>query len=291
LWQISTLTNPEDTEGLTIDESVFYGQPRLLAERLDGIAAGKTGVPEIFFLGVAGSEEGVFMREVITVEQLFRDRYFTAEHSMILINNQAMAKKAPFASRESLTQALRRIGERMNGEEDLLFLFLTSHGTADHRFSIKLWPFEFADLTPKVLREALDDAGIQHRVVVVSACYSGGFVPDLADANTLLITASSADRNSFGCGDSNDLTDFGRAYFAEALRETRSFTEAFERARTVIGEREKTNGFLASQPQIAGGEALKDQLEWFARETKAPPAGETKSGNVLRADSPLNRRR
>ncbi|MDR1062830.1 MAG: C13 family peptidase [Azoarcus sp.] len=297
LWQISTVAHPEDTEGLTIDESVFYGQPRLLAERLAGIEAGKAGVPEIFFLGVAGSEEGVFMREVIAVEQLFRDHYATAGHSMILVNNPAMAKKAPFASRESLTQALRRIGERMNGAEDLLFLFLTSHGVADHRFSIKLWPFEFADLTPQVLRKALDDAGIQHRAVVVSACYSGGFVPDLADANTLVITASSADRNSFGCEDANDLTDFGRAYFGEALQETRSFVEAFERARSAIDKREKANGFLSSQPQIAGGEALRDQLEWFARETERPgretkaPDDEIPSGNVLRARSPLNRRR
>ncbi|MDR1662220.1 MAG: C13 family peptidase [Azoarcus sp.] len=292
LWQISTSAHPEDIEGLTVDEEVFYGQHRLLVERLAGIEAGKAGMPEIFFLGVAGSEEGVFMREIITVEQLFKDRYATAGHSMILVNNPAMARKAPFASRESITQALQRIGERMNGKEDLLFLFLTSHGTADHRFSIKLWPFEFADLTPRALRKALDDAGIQHRVVVVSACYSGGFISDLADKNTLVITASSAKRSSFGCEDANKLTDFGRAYFSEALQETRSFTEAFERAKAVIGERENAGGFLPSQPQIAGGEALENQLTWFAQETKTPPGSGTLSpGTVLRAGSPLNRRR
>ncbi|MDR2093680.1 MAG: C13 family peptidase [Azoarcus sp.] len=299
LWQISAAPHPEDVEGLTVDEKVFYGQPRLLAEHLAGIEAGKAGVREIFFLGVAGSEEGVFMREVITVEQLFKDRYATTGHSMVLINNPAMARKVPFASRESLMQALRRIGERMNGGEDLLFLFLTSHGSADHRFSIKLWPFEFADLMPPVLRKLLDDAGIQHRVVVVSACYSGGFVPDLADANTLVMTASSAARNSFGCGDANELTDFGRAYFGEALKETRSFSEAFERAKVVIGEREAAKGFLPSLPQIAGGEALKDRLEWFAREVPAPAVGTkaaegktlSSGSSVLRAGSPLNRRR
>jgi hypothetical protein len=224
-------------------------------------------VPEIFFLGIAGSEEGVFMREVITVEQLFRDRYGTIGHSMILINNPATARRLPFASHESLSRALRRIGKQMNGQEDLLFLFLTSHGLVQ-RFSIKLPPLGFSDITPQMLRKALDDAGIERRVVVVSACYSGSFIPELADGNTLVMTAASADNSSFGCNDTNDLTDFGSAYFDEALRETRSFTEAFERAKAIIATREAAGGSPPSNPQIAGGESLRAQLEWFARETK-----------------------
>jgi hypothetical protein len=271
LWQISIpapVAEAANVEKPPIDEEVFYGQPRLLDEKLARIEAGNPGVPEIFFLGIAGSEEGVFMRETITVEQLFKDRYATAGHSMILVNNLAMARTLPFATYESLSRALRRIGEQMNGEEDLLFLFLTSHGSTDHRFSIKLSPFGFSDLTPQMLRKALDDANIKHRVVVISACYSGGFIPALADENTLVITAASADRNSFGCNDTNELTDFGRAYFDEALRETRSFTEAFERAKAIIATRERANGSNTSDPQIAGGESLLPQLEWFARETE-----------------------
>ncbi|MDR2015743.1 MAG: C13 family peptidase [Azoarcus sp.] len=271
LWQtdtVTSITKIADTGGLTLDEEVFYAQPRILDEQLARIEAGKPGVPEIFFLGVAGSEEGVFMRETITVEQLFRDHYDTVGHSMILVNNPATAQKLPFATHESLSRALRRIGEQMNGKEDLLFLFLTSHGFADHRFSIKLRPFEFSDLTPQALRKALDEAGIKRRVVVVSACYSGGFVPALADGNTLVITAASDDHNSFGCDDTNDLTDFGRAYFDEALRETRSFTKAFERAKATIAAREAASSSPPSNPQIAGGEYLHKQLDWFARGTE-----------------------
>ena len=187
---------------------------------------------------------------------------------MILVNNPATAHRFPFANHESLSRALSRIGKQMNAEEDLLFLFLTSHGLANHRFSIKLSPFGFSDITPQMLAKALDDAGIKRRVVVVSACYSGGFIPALANDHTLVITAASADRNSFGCNDTNDLTDFGRAYFEEALLETRSFTEAFERAKAIISAREMTDGSTPSNPQIAGGESLRDQLEWFAREPK-----------------------
>ncbi|MCL2589412.1 MAG: C13 family peptidase [Betaproteobacteria bacterium] len=269
LWQINIVipqTDITNANGPTLDEEVLYGQPRLLTEQLAKVEAGKPGVPEIFFLGVAGSEESVFMRETITVEQLFKERYATAGHSMILVNNPATARKLPFASHESLSRALRRIGKQMNREEDLLFLFLTSHGSADHQFSIKLQPLKFSDITPQMLRKALDDAGIKHRVVVISACYSGGFIPALVDDNTLVITAASADRNSFGCDDTNELTDFGRAYFDEALRETRSFTKAFERAKAIIAARETASGSAPSNPQMTGGESLRTQLEWFARE-------------------------
>ncbi|MCL2876066.1 MAG: C13 family peptidase [Betaproteobacteria bacterium] len=269
LWQVGMPAPKADTagtNGFTLNEAVFYAQPRLLNEQLARIEAGKPDVPEIFFLGVAGSEESVFMRETITVEQLFRDRYATAGHSMILVNNPATAQRLPFASHESLSQALRRIGEQMNGEEDLLFLFLTSHGSADHQLSIKLPPLKFSDITPQILRKALDGSRIKHRVIVISACYSGGFAPYLADEDTLVITAASADRSSFGCDDTNNLTDFGRAYFDEALSETRSFIEAFERAKAIIAAREADSGSPPSDPQMMGGESLRAKLEWFARE-------------------------
>ncbi|MDR2031849.1 MAG: C13 family peptidase [Azoarcus sp.] len=274
IWQFheSPTEHPAKAPVFAPGEDVLYGQPRLLDERLAALEAGQPGQPEIFFLGVAGSEEGVFMREAIAVEQLFKDRYATAGRSLILVNNPATAREHPFANGETLTRALRRIGERMNGEEDLLFLFFTSHGTSDWRFSISLRPFAFPDFTPQMLRDALDAAGIARKVIVISSCYSGGFIPALADASTLVITAAAADRNSFGCSNDNDLTDFGLAYFGEALRETRSFTEAFERARAAIARRETAEGIPPSLPQIAGGEALRAQLDGFARARTDTPA-------------------
>ncbi|MDR1855204.1 MAG: C13 family peptidase [Azoarcus sp.] len=267
IWQVAEpATEAEVEEGLVVDEEVFYRQPELLADALAAVEAGKPGVPEIFFLGLAGSEESVFMREAITVEQLFRDRYATAGHSLLLVNNPATATRLPFASATALTRALRRIGERMNGDEDLLFLFLTSHGLVDNSFSIKMWPFEFTGITPESLRQALDASGVKRRVVVVSACYSGAFVPALADSNTLVIAASAADRSSFGCEAGNELTDFGRAFFAEALNETRSFEDAFARARAIIAEREAADGLTPSLPQIGGGEALRPLLREFTQE-------------------------
>ena len=107
----------------------------------------------------------------------------------------------------------------MDPEEDVLFLFLTSHGTKDGRLSIALYPSAGSRTSPPPeLRKMLDDAGIRNRVIVVSSCYSGTFVDALRDDDTLVMTASAKNRNSFGCSNEADFTYFGKAYFDEALR-------------------------------------------------------------------------
>ena len=86
-----------------------------------------------------------------------------------------------------------------------------------------------------VFEALLSASGAKYKVVIVSACYSGIFTP-LADADTLVITAASATRSSFGCKDGNVWTYFGEAFFANALRRTSSLTDAFETARAIIAK-------------------------------------------------------
>ena len=90
----------------------------------------------------------------------------------------------------------------------------------------------------------------RYKVVVISACYSGGFIPPLKDDKTLVMTAARADRVSFGCSEENDFTYFGRALFAEALNETDDLARAFELAKTRVAEREQADDFEPSEPQL-----------------------------------------
>ena len=53
-------------------------------------------------------------------------------------------------------------------------------------------------MDPKWLRETLDKSGIRWRVIVISACYSGSFIPAFTVSDTLIITASAADKTSLG---------------------------------------------------------------------------------------------
>ena len=88
------------------------------------------------------------------------------------------------------------------------------------------------------------------KLIIVSSCYSGGFIPQLQDDHTLVMTASKADRTSFGCTDEADFTYFGRALFAEAFQHTDDPEQAFQRARDTVSVREKTEGFDPSEPQL-----------------------------------------
>ncbi|WP_273703174.1 C13 family peptidase, partial [Candidatus Accumulibacter vicinus] len=248
-----------------VAEDAFYLQPRLLERELAALKPGRPGVTDLYFVGAAGySRQDVFMTEVRSVAELFRERFATEGRSVLLINNPKSVADSPIASTTSLGLTLRRIGAIMDRDEDILFLFLTSHGSQDHKFVLDFWPMRFNTLDPRRLRELLDESGIKRRVVVISACYSGGFIDALKDDNTLVITAAAADRNSFGCSNEADFTYFGKAYFDEALRQTYSFVEAFEKARPVIAARESREDFPESDPRLYLGEAIRRPLAAFA---------------------------
>src|SRR5690606_18828703 len=108
-------------------------------------------------------------------------------------------------------------------------------------------------------------AGFEWRIVVISACYSGGFVDALRDERTLVITAARADRPSFGCGVQSEITWFGQAFLAEALNQTFDFGEAFRLARGKVREREREEGERPSHPQIALGQAIAPRLKAWER--------------------------
>jgi Peptidase C13 family len=167
----------------------------------------------------------------------------------------------------SVGDALLAAGERMDRDSDVLVLILTSHGSQDgvavqagRRVEI---------LSPADLAAMLNRAGVRHRVVIISACYSGIFLGPLASDDTLVITAADADHASFGCRDKVKWTYFGDAFFNTALRRAADLRSAFAAARTLVGMREMRYGLAPSNPQIAGGKTIDIPLR------ERPSAGAT----------------
>ena len=246
-------------------EAMLYQQPRLLDGKLNTLQAQRPHVSDLYFVGFAGyGWQDVFMKEMNTVRALFDSRFDTRGRSLVLINNAQTQATAPIATTTALQTALSYVGGVIDPEEDVLFLFVTSHGSDKPAYlSVDNSGLQLTQLTPARLKAALAATPIKWKVIVVSACYSGSFIPALQDDNSLVITASRADRNSFGCDSRNSMTDFGRAYFSEALKQTRSFTAAFELARTRIAAREKAEGLTPSQPQMALGKNF--EAKWRGR--------------------------
>lgn len=248
-------------EELHLTEEVLDAQPQLLAEQLDALLPGRAGVPHLYFVGFAGDgSQDVFMRELTAVARLFTGRFGTAGRTVTLVNSPQTATSQPFATATNLARALDRVGRVMNRDEDVLFLYLTSHGSPEHVLAVENGPLELDGLTPEMVRRMLAESRIKWRVIVVSACYAGGFIPPLADDRTLIVTAADATHESFGCENGKDFTWFGKAYCDEALRGTFSFVTAFERARETIRQREEREGETPSNPQVWVGEAMRRRL-------------------------------
>lgn len=254
------------------DEEVFYAQPEMLQRALSGLVAQRPGRSDWYFLGVGGaSYQNVFRTETEAVRSLFDTRFATTGRSLVLINNDDTALSQPIATRTSITRALHAMAAHMDRENDVLFLFVTSHGSEDHQIELNYWPLELTGITPEWLRQTLDETGIKRRVIVLSACYSGGFIPALKTPDTLLITASDAKHTSFGCSDDAEFTYFGRAFFDESLRREHSLRASYDAALLAIREREQAEGFEPSQPQWWEGEHMVTELPRL-EQTLFPPA-------------------
>jgi hypothetical protein len=255
-------------------EDLFYEQRPLLEQTLQDLQGQRPGVTDLYLLAVGGyGLERVFLNEVEYVRDLFDKRYDTNGRSLLLVNNIETVDRYPLANRHNLQDALNAIGKQMDTNEDMLFLFMTSHGSSNHRFSVNFGPVPLDDLTPQQVRQALDDAGIRWRVIIVSSCYSGGFIEPLQDPHTLVITAAAPDRKSFGCGATSEFTDFGTAYFKHALKQQRDFIQAFDLAAAWVSDKEQREQRKASQPQRFVGEAMREKLalldsEWQRQATR-----------------------
>lgn len=263
VWQMSVKSQPiwkVEEVPPTFAEDAFYAQNQVLTKSLEAVQYGEFAQSHWYFLGVAGAGyQDVFKSEVERIKEQFDTRFGTFGRSLVLINNPTTRTKIPIASRTSMDLALRRIGQQMNRESDVLFLYMTSHGLPN-QFEMENAPIDLNDVDPKWLKETLDKAGIRWRVIVISACYSGSFVPALQDDNTLIITASAADRASFGCSNEADYTYFGRAFFDQAMREQTSVSAAFEQAKATVAQWESAQGFEASEPQWSIGKNMEFML-------------------------------
>jgi hypothetical protein len=197
--------------------------------------------------------QGVFRREATGAAEIVASR-FGADPVVVRFNT----KRGGDATVKTLAATLQAEAKRMNGDSDILFLILTSHGSRD---GLAVSAGRLVEtLKPSDLAEMLERTGIRHKVVIISACYSGVFIPRIADPDTLVITAADADHSSFGCEDKAKWTYFGDALFNNALRRTKTLKDAFLLARSLVSKRELREGFEPSQPQMAGGRNVEPLL-------------------------------
>lgn len=259
-------------EPMPLTQQAFEDQTATLDRRLADIAVQRPGVVDVYALTYAPfAGEDVFLRESRMVAGVMAERFDAAGRTLQLVNHRGTGREWPWATPLNLQRALAHIATRMDRDEDILFIHLTSHGAQSGALAASFWPLTTEALTPATLKSALDEAGIRHRILSISACYSGSWIEPLAGEHTLVMSAADAEHTSYGCGRGSELTYFGRAMFDEQLRQTRSFEAAHAEARRVIEQREKQAGKDDgySNPQIRVGPAMRQHLQRLERERDA----------------------
>ena len=272
---IPDVWNPTDANAAVSDEmlasreSALFEQADRIDRELNDVRRAPSAGAQAFFLGFAGvGDEKVFSQEIGLASRVLGERFGIGNRQVSLINDERDLDRAPLASVSGLNYALHGMAARMDVDRDVLFLAISSHGSEDPAIAVSNSQFPFTDLTDEDLAEALHESGIKWRVIIISACYSGGFIKALRDPDTIVITAAAADRTSFGCSSDADLTYFGEAFYRDALPGAHSLREAFDQAKTAIAARELAEGETPSNPQAYFGAAIESKLQTMS--TGAP---------------------
>jgi hypothetical protein len=254
-------------------EQVVYAQPNMVHQALTQLSPrvpGKTNLYLVTFAGDGG--EDVFRNEAEYAAQLFSKRFGPTAHALVLENNPTTLQSHPLADWSNLENTLDGVASAMKPDEDVLVLYMTSHGDEDHNLLVDMDPIPLDQMGAPDLAGILKKRPFKWKVVIVNACYSGGFVPDLRGPGTLVLTAARADRSSFGCGSDSDMTYFGKAWLVDALNKTDNFVDAFQLAKNDIAGWENEDKLTPSEPQIDIGNGIAQQLALWRKEVTPGPA-------------------
>ena len=236
------------------------------------LAPQRPGTVDAYVIAIALDSDPVFAREARAAGDVLQRRYDAVGRTIILAGSGGDSDRpSPSGSPASLVRAMARIAELMDESEDVLVLYSTSHGTP-LGLTWREGDRDMASITPKQMREWLDRHGIRNRLLILSACFSGIFVPGLQTSNSVIVTAAARDRISFGCFADNDWTFFGDAMINHALRKPQSLGAAYAEATALVSEWERRFEVTPSQPQIFLGAA---SARWLAPLERRMPRSAT----------------
>ena len=229
---------------------------RRLDRALAALQPQHKGVVDAYVVAIGLDSDPIFGREAREAGKVLSRRYNAVGHTIVLAGTDGSGPSdLPNGSPRALALTLARITELMDRNEDVLVLYTAGHG-APIGLAYHDGDEGFGIISPARMARMFDELGIKNRLLILSACYSGVFVPALANETTALFTAAAADRTSFGCEADRDWTFFGDAMINHALRQPVPLAKAGEDARALIAQWEKQGDVAPSKPQISIGSGV-----------------------------------
>jgi hypothetical protein len=263
LWRASAQSVLASSTGIDVNQ-LWQAQPQLLTKELDALQQRIASRSNVYAVAVAaqGSQQ-LFSREAQLALQVAAARFGANYRGGVLLSNSAVdLPNHPLATQSNVAAIARGIAKRIDPEHDVAVIYLASHGSPEAWLATDLPSHRaLAPISSTSLAEALSQAGIKRRVIIISACFSASWIPALASDDTIVITAAAKDRTSFGCDDTRRLTFFGEAFLEGPLARGASLHDAFESARGTVSKWEAQEQFEPSSPQAYVGRNM--QALWI----------------------------
>ena len=244
-------------------------QVQLMADALRALEPQRPGRQDVYMITAALWGDPVFAREATQAEAILRPHLGAEGRSIVLAAGGPGPRSLPPATPNNIAAAIGQVGSLIDPNEDMVVIFITTHGGPDGTAAIREHNRMFGGLKPTHLASMLSQANIRNRVVIVSACFSGAFIAPLANDDTIVLTAAQHDRSSFGCRPENEWTFFGDALFNHALRNGDNLIEGFDNAKRMIERWEREQNLSpASNPQRYVGARAEQMLRRAERDAR-----------------------
>lgn len=252
-------------------------QHKRLATAIAALQPQRPGMIDVYVVSIGLDSDPVFGREAGEAAKVLSRRYNATGRTIFLTAGaDATVTGVPQGSPPNLATALAAIAAKMNLKEDVLILFATTHGDPDSGLAYRDGDNGIGMIAPMRLANLLDGLEFERRMILLSACYSGIFVPLLTNENSIIVTAAAANRTSFGCAPGNDWTFFGDALINNGLRKSQPFEKATEEAIGLIAKWENSKQLIPSRPQTFFGDKTNvwlSPLEARIPKTETPKVG------------------
>jgi hypothetical protein len=270
-WRAAAHAQTVLTSSSGIDANqLWQAQPQLLMKELNALKPRVKSRPNVYAIAIAaqGSQQ-LFSREAQLALRVAAARFGGNYRGGVLLSNSAIdLADHPLATQGNIAAIARGIASRIDPVRDVAVIYLASHGSPEALLATDLPSHR--SLTPissTSLAEALTQAGIKRRVIIISACFAASWIPALASDDTIVITAAAKNRTSFGCDDTRRLTFFGEAFLEGPLARGASLHDAFETARSTVSKWEAQEQFQPSMPQAFVGRNM--QALWTERAVRS----------------------
>ena len=252
-------------------------QHNRLATAIAAMKPQRSGVVDVYVVSIGLDSDRVFGREADEAAKVLSNRYGADGHTIFLAAGaDEKSTGVPQGSPPNLAIALAAVADKMDMKEDVLILFATTHGDPVVGLAYRDGDNGVGMIAPRRLARLLDGLGFKRRMILLSACYAGIFIPELTNEDSIIVTAASSKRTSFGCAPGNDWTFFGDALINNALRKPQRFDNATDEAVSLIRKWETDLNLLPSRPQVFVGD---NASKWLTPlETRMPKTETPKVG-------------